>query len=112
MGESEKVESWVEKMFEAMPMNLVGQAILFAVCSLSMHLIPHSSDSFGQAGFQSEAGSQLTQLCLNPMLCFARTWQPFSQNKLQGRGQFNKTSQDIPNRCKPVPTQSLKLRSV
>ena len=66
MGESEKVESWVEKMFEAMPMNLVGQAILFAVCSLSMHLIPHSSDSFGQAGFQSEAGSQLTQLCLNP----------------------------------------------
>lgn len=44
MGESEKVESWVEKMFEAMPMDLVGQAILFAVCSLSMHLIPHSSD--------------------------------------------------------------------
>ena len=55
MGESEKVESWLEKMFEV-PMNFVDSkrsCLLFAACSLRM--IPHS---VGQAGFQYEAGSQ------------------------------------------------------
>ena len=52
MGESEKVESWVEKMFEAMPMHLVGESWASnLVCCLQLTRAPDSTEQLWAGWF-------------------------------------------------------------